>query len=37
MSYAPQEIVDADPVFWKPKPAAKPAAAAAPAEKRTLP
>ena len=34
MSYAPPDIVDADPAFWKPKPAAKPAAAAAPAEKK---
>jgi len=35
MSYAPQNIVDADPAFWKPKPmAAKPAAAAPAAEKK---
>jgi hypothetical protein len=26
MSYAPQDLIDADPAFWKPKPAAKPAA-----------
>ena len=28
MSYAPQQFIDADPGFWKPKPAAKPASAA---------
>jgi hypothetical protein len=28
MSYAPQQFIDADPGFWKPKPAAKPAAPA---------
>ena len=31
MSYPPQNILDADPGFWKPKPAMKPAAPA-PAE-----
>ncbi len=34
MSYPPQSMIDADPGFWKPKPAAKPAAAAAPPEKK---
>jgi hypothetical protein len=31
MSYPPQSMVDADPGFWKPKPAPKPVATAAPA------
>jgi len=35
MSYPPQEMVDADPAFWKPKPVAKPASAAAATEKKT--
>jgi hypothetical protein len=35
MSYPPQDMVDADPGFWKPKPAAKPASAAAAPEKKT--
>lgn len=33
MSYPPQHVVDAAPAFWRPKPAAKPAAPA-PAEKK---
>jgi hypothetical protein len=35
MSYPPQELVDADPGFWKPKTAARPPAAATPPEKKT--
>jgi hypothetical protein len=35
MSYATQETIDADPTFWKPKPAPKPAAAAAVPEKKS--
>jgi hypothetical protein len=35
MSYPPQDMVDADPGFWKPKPMAKPASAAAAPEKKT--
>lgn len=34
MSYATQSMIDSDPAFWKPKPAAMPKAAAAPAEKK---
>jgi hypothetical protein len=34
MSYAPQSMIDADPGFWKPKPAVKPAAAAPAPEKK---
>jgi len=34
MSYPPQEFIDADPGFWKPKPAAKPASAAPAPEKK---
>ena len=34
MSYAPQSMIDADPGFWKPKPAAKPAPAAPAPEKK---
>ena len=34
MSYAPQSMIDADPGFWKPKPAAKPASAAPAPEKK---
>lgn len=37
MSYVPQETVDADPAFWKPKPVAKPASAAAAPEKKSAP
>jgi len=33
MSYAPQRYIDADPAFWKPKPVARPASAAAPETK----
>ena len=35
MSYPPQSIVDADPAFWKPKAAAKPATPAPAAEKKS--
>lgn len=34
MSYPAQDMVTADPDFWKPKPMAKPASAAAPPEKK---
>ena len=34
MSYATQDMIDADPAFWKPKPAPKPVPATAPAEKK---
>jgi hypothetical protein len=34
MSYPSQAMIDADPGFWKPKPAMKPMAAAAPPEKK---
>lgn len=34
MSYVSQQTIDRDPSFWKPKPVAKPAPAAAPSEKK---
>lgn len=34
MSYPSQQMIDADPVFWKPKPALKPAAAPTPASEK---
>ena len=36
MSYAPKEMEDADPAFWKPKPVAKKAAEAAPKKEEKL-
>jgi hypothetical protein len=34
MSYPSQQTIDSDPAFWKPKPTAKPAAAAPAPEKK---